>query len=58
MVYAEPESLYDPNKANGDILNGTSNVQALAIHGGQNVFELVTMLQTLQHNILHKLAMT
>ena len=26
MVYAEPESLYDPNKANGDILNGTSNV--------------------------------
>ena len=44
MVYAEPESLYDPNKANGDILNGTSNAQALAIHGGQNVFELVTML--------------
>tara|TARA_B110000285_G_scaffold226828_1_gene287166 strand:- start:533 stop:691 length:159 start_codon:yes stop_codon:yes gene_type:complete len=52
MVYAEPENLLDPSrKANYD-LNGSQSVPVLPIHGGQNANELLTMLQSLQSNIL------
>ena len=43
MVYAEPERLFDPSKQN-ESLSGTANFNVQAIHGGQNIFELVTML--------------
>ena len=51
MVYAEPENLLDPNRQDYD-LNVSRSMPVLPLHGGQNSNELITMLQSLQNNIL------
>lgn len=48
-VYALPESLLDPSEQNAKYDN-------VHLHAGQNITELVHMLNSLQHNILKKLA--
>ena len=51
MVYAEPEGILDPSQQK-------SGGESVPLHGGQNALELVTMLNSLQYNILHKLAIS
>ena len=58
MVYAEPENLLDPSAKDKFDLNASRSTPVLPIHGGQNANELLTMLQSLQNNILQKLAMS
>jgi len=49
-----PERLVDPHRTGAE----GESVDEVAIHGGSNALELVQMLQTLQHNILTKLAIS
>lgn len=56
MIFAQPEGVSDPSQQAKLDPFAPASQNNFGIHGGQSIPELVQMLQSMQHNILNKMA--